>query len=62
MGVTTEMSFVFKREKHARWAAHMVEGIIKVALAEETELDENLGLSRHERKGRSISPRSGLTS
>ena len=49
MGVTTEMSFIFKRERHARWAAHMVEGIIKVALAEGTELDESLGLSHYDR-------------
>ena len=47
MGVTAEMSFTFAREKHARWAMHIVEGIMKVALAKETSLDEELGLSRY---------------
>ena len=47
MGVTTEMTFIFKREKHARWAAYIVEDILKVALAERTSLDEELGLSRY---------------
>ncbi len=47
MGVTTEMTFIFKRERHARWAAHIAKGILKVALAKQTPLDEELGLSRY---------------
>ena len=47
MGVTTEITLMFKRERHARWASHVVEGIIKVALATGTSLDEELGLSRY---------------
>lgn len=47
MGTTNEMTFIFGREKHARWAAHIVEGILKVALAKGTELDERLGLSSY---------------
>ena len=44
MGDSSEMTFVFKREKHARWAAHLVEGILKVALARQAAPDEELGL------------------
>lgn len=47
MGVATEIMLVFRREKHARWAAHIAEGIMKVALAVGTSLDEELGLSRY---------------
>lgn len=47
MGVSTEITLIFKRERHARWASHVVEGIIKVALAVGTSLDEELGLSRY---------------
>lgn len=35
MGVTAEMAFIFKREKHARWATHIAESIIKVTLAKQ---------------------------
>ena len=44
MGVTAEMSFVFRREKHARWATHVVRGVVKVALARQVPLGERLGL------------------
>jgi len=48
MGVTAEMSFVFRREKHARWAAHIAESIIKVALAEQVPtLAERLELESY---------------
>lgn len=47
MGVSTEITLIFKRERHARWASHVVEGIIKVALAGGTPLGEELGLSRY---------------
>ena len=48
MGVSTEITLIFKCERHARWASHVVEGIIKIALAAGTMLEEDLGLSRYD--------------
>ena len=44
MGTTAEITLVFRREKHARWATHIVEGILKAALVSEYALGESLGI------------------
>lgn len=42
MGVSTEVVLVFGKEKHARWARHVVEGLVKAYWLMQDQLDADL--------------------